>query len=81
MAEKITVRVARNLGYLGVIAGAYCGFLARDEYYFSTFQRVHELSDEYNRKEELLDLETSQIKAQVAVLKAEQLKALKNEKK
>lgn len=57
MAEKITVRVARNLGYFGAIVGAYCGFLARDEYYFSTFQRIHEITDEYNLKNELLDLE------------------------
>lgn len=48
MAEKILVRVARNFGYLGIIGGCYCGFLARDEYYYSTFQRIHELADEYN---------------------------------
>ena len=58
MAEKILVRVSRNVGYLGIIGGAYCGFLARDEYNFSTFTRIHELSDEYNQKLELLQLET-----------------------
>lgn len=48
MAEKILVRIARNFGYVGIFVGAYCGFLARDEYNFSTFDRIHELSDEYN---------------------------------
>lgn len=58
MAEKILIRISRNVGYLGIIAGAYCGFLARDEYNFSTFSRVQELSDEYYRKDELLDVES-----------------------
>ncbi|EAR84644.1 transmembrane protein, putative (macronuclear) [Tetrahymena thermophila SB210] len=78
MAEKILVRVARNFGYLGIIAGAYCGFLARDEYNFSTFSRIHELCDEYNQKQELLDLEVKQIQKELKRVAQEKEQALKD---
>lgn len=68
MAEKLLVRIARNFGYVGIGIGAYCGFLARDEFNFSTFSRIHELADEYNHKLELLNMENGALQIELAKL-------------
>ena len=57
-----------KLGVVGILLGAYSGFIIRDEYYFSSHQRIDELISEYNIKEKELDSDINILNEQLKEL-------------
>jgi hypothetical protein len=74
--------ISIQLGLLGVCAGAYCGFLIRDEYYFPSHQRIEELIKEFYTHDAALDKEIDGLQLKLKAIedkeKAEALKAKQN---
>jgi hypothetical protein len=42
----ITHRLQNKFGMVGVAFGLYCGFIIRDEYYYSSFNKISALGND-----------------------------------
>ncbi|KRX00025.1 hypothetical protein PPERSA_00175 [Pseudocohnilembus persalinus] len=52
---KILEKIGNQLGFIGFITGLYAGFLTRDEFNFSSVDRLEEISEAYYVREAILN--------------------------
>jgi len=50
-----------KLGCVGLVLGAFSGFIIRDEYYFPSYKRIDELVHEYYANEEKINSEIEEL--------------------
>jgi len=57
-----------QLGFVGLIFGAWSGFIIRDEYYFPSYSRADDLIKEYYQNEKQIDKEINELETKLKAL-------------
>ncbi len=57
-----------QLGFVGLLLGAWSGFVIRDEYYYPSYTRADELISEYYKNDKEIDREISELETRLKVM-------------
>ena len=56
---RVTTRIGRKLGFIGIVLGAWSGFLLRDEYIYPTNEKIKELEESFIENSRKIEAERS----------------------
>jgi len=57
-----------QLGFVGLLLGAWSGFVIRDEYYYPSYARADELIAEYYKNDKEIDREISELETRLKAM-------------
>lgn len=80
---RITTRLGKKLGFVGIFFGAWSGFLLRDEYIYPTNEKIKELEQSYIENTRNINFERDQLKRELTEIekKAKEMKLQRELKK